>query len=127
MGFINRIKVFVSIILCVVTGGNFFGSTLNYIRAGNLNMIKNDHTKAFATEYTELVSYAREHEDTISWFDGMVTGNGENGVVCSGSPYTDSLIYNNTPVRMPFRFRSRNRWTIRPNCQSGNSSREQSG
>lgn len=101
MGFINRIKVFVSIILCVVTGGNFFGSTLNYIRAGNLNMIKNDHTKAFATEYTELVSYAREHEDTISWFDGMVTGNGENGVVCSGSPYTDSLIYNNINFLMP--------------------------
>lgn len=64
-------------------------------------MIKNDHTKAFATEYTELVPYASKHEDTISWFDGMVSGNGENGVVVAGSPYSDSLIYNNIHFLMP--------------------------
>ena len=64
-------------------------------------MINNDHTKAFATEYTELVPYASEHEDTISWFDGMVTGNGENGAVIAGSPYSDSIIYNNINLLMP--------------------------
>ncbi len=101
MRIINRIKVFVSIIMCVVTSGNIFTGTLNYMRAGNVNMIKNDHTKAFATEYTELVSYPSKHEDTISWFDGMVSGNGENGVFCSGSPYTESFIYNNINFLMP--------------------------
>ena len=60
--------------LCLIMGGNFFPGLLNYLRAGNVDMIKNDHTKIFATEYTELVPYAREHEDTISWFDGMVSG-----------------------------------------------------
>ena len=71
----------------------------------DIDMIKNDHTKAFATEYTELVPYAREHKDTISWFDGMVTGNGENGAVIAGSPYSDSIIYNNI-----------NFWHLNCNC-----------
>ena len=80
MNFITKTKTIAIILICVITGGSFFPSLLNFIRAGDIDMIKNDHTKAFATEYTELVPYAREHEDTISWFDGMVSGNGENGV-----------------------------------------------
>lgn len=101
MDFITKIKTVIAIMLCILTGGNFFTGTLNYIRAGDVDMIGNDHKKAFATEYTELVPYAREHEDTISWFDGMVSGNGENGVVVAGSPYSDSLIYNNIHFLMP--------------------------
>ena len=87
--------------MCIITGGNVLTGTLNYMRAGDVDMIKNDHKKAFATEYTELVPYAQEHEDTISWFDGMVSGNGENGVVVAGSPYSDSHIYNNINFLMP--------------------------
>lgn len=97
----QKIKIFFSIMICLIVGGNFFPGTLNLMRAGDVDMIKNDHTKAFATEYTELVPYAREHEDTISWFDGMVSGNGENGVVVAGSPYSDSYIYNNIHFLMP--------------------------
>ena len=98
---IEKIKIFINIVLCLIIGGNFFPGTLNLMRAGDIDMIKNDHTKAFATEYTELVPYAREHEDTISWFDGMVSGNGENGVTVAGSPYSDSYIYNNIHFLMP--------------------------
>ena len=97
----QKIKIFFSIMICLIIGGNFFPGTFNLIRAGDVDMIKNDHTKAFATEYTELVPYAREHEDTISWFDGMVSGNGENGVTVAGSPYSDSYIYNNIHFIMP--------------------------
>ena len=97
----QKIKIFFSIMICLIIGGNFFPGTLNLMRAGDVDMIKNDHTKAFATEYTELVPYAREHEDTISWFDGMVSGNGENGVTVAGSPYSDSYIYNNIHFLMP--------------------------
>ena len=97
----KKIKIFFNIMMCLIVGGNFFSGTLNLIRAGDIDMIKNDHTKAFATEYTELVPYAREHEDTISWFDGMVSGNGENGVTVAGSPYSDSYIYNNINFLMP--------------------------
>ena len=96
-----RVRNTFAILLCIITGGSFFASALNYARAGDVSMIKNDHAKAFATEYTELVPYASEHEDTISWFDGMVTGNGENGAVIAGSPYSDSIIYKNINLLMP--------------------------
>ncbi len=101
MFIVNKIKIFFSIMICLIVGGNFFPGTLNLMRAGEVEMIKNDHIKAFATEYTEFVPYAREHEDTISWFDGMVSGNGENGVTVAGSPYSDSYIYNNIHFLMP--------------------------
>ncbi len=96
-----KLKTFISIIMCFVTGGSFFNGIINYIKAGDLDMIRNDHTKAFATEYTELVPYANNSEDSLSWFDGMVSGNGENGVVVAGSPYSDSYIYNNISFLMP--------------------------
>ncbi len=101
MEFLEKIKKFITIMLCLVTGGNFFPGVLNYIRAGDVEMLNNDHTKSFATEYTELVRYADNFEDSISWFDGMVSGNGENGVVCSGSPYSDTHIYQNIHFLMP--------------------------
>ncbi len=103
MNFISKIKTSITILICIIVGGNFFLGIFNYMRAGDVDMIKNDHTKSFATEYTELVSYANNFEDSISWFDGMVSGNGENGVVCSGSPYNDSHIYQNINFLMPSR------------------------
>ncbi len=103
MSFILKFKTVITILICLITGGNFFPGILNYIRAGDSDMIKNDHTKCFATEYTELVRYAKNFEDSISWFDGMVSGNGENGVVCSGSPYSDTHIYQNINFIMPSR------------------------
>ena len=101
MNFFTRVKNTFIILMCIITGGSFFTGLLNFTRAGDVDMIKNDHAKAFATEYTELVPYAREHQDTLSWFDGMVSGNGENGVVVAGSPYSDSIIYNNINFLMP--------------------------
>ncbi len=99
--FIVKIRSIISIVLCLVLEGGLIPGTVNFIKAGNVNMIKNDHTKCFATEYTELVAYANNFEDSISWFDGMVSGNGENGVVCSGSPYNDTHIYQNINFLMP--------------------------
>ena len=99
--FIVKIRSIISIILCLVLEGGFIPGAMNYFKAGNVDMIKNDHKKCFATEYTELVAYANNFEDSISWFDGMVSGNGENGVVCSGSPYNDTHIYQNINFLMP--------------------------
>ncbi len=101
MAFFTKIKTAVTILICLITGGNFFPGILNYMKAGDAEMIKNDHTKCFATEYTELVRYAKDFKDSISWFDGMISGNGENGVVCSGSPYSDTHIYQNINFLMP--------------------------
>ena len=99
--FIVKISSIISIVLCLVLEGGFIPGAMNYFKAGNVDMIKNDHKKCFATEYTELVAYANNFEDSISWFDGMVSGNGENGVVCSGSPYNDTHIYQNINFLMP--------------------------
>ena len=101
MNFFIKVRNTFTILMCIITGGSFFAGMLNFARAGDVSMIKNDHAKAFATEYTELVQYASNHEDSISWFDGMVTGNGENGAVIAGSPYSDSIIYNNINLLMP--------------------------
>ena len=71
------------------------------VEKGSIDMIKNDHTKSFATEYTELVAYAQTDEERVSWQHGMVTGNGENGAVVAGSPYCDTIIYQNINFIMP--------------------------
>lgn len=96
-----KIKFIICILLyLVITGGAFTGISF-YMRKGNIDMLENDTKKSFSTEYTELVRYADNFEDSISWFDGMVSGNGENGVVSSGSPYSDALIYQNINFIMP--------------------------
>ena len=101
MNLIQKLKMTVSILLCLITGGGFFPGVLNLMRAGDVDMIQNDHTKSFATTYTELFSYPDNDPDRQSWQQGMVTGNGENGAVIVGSPYRDSIIYQNIHFIMP--------------------------
>ena len=43
----------------------------------------------YANTYTEVPA----SNPVEAWRDGMVSGNGENGYVTSGSPYTDSFIF----------------------------------
>lgn len=95
-----KIAVGLAVIICISTVAVSVAVAINSKKAGDVSMIGNDHEKAFATEYTELVPYGRD-EDSLSWFDGMVTGNGENGAVVAGSPYSDSIIYNNINFLMP--------------------------
>ena len=98
---ISKIRIFISILMCIFTGGSFFAGMGNLLKAGCVDMINNDHAKSFATEYTELVAYASNDKDRLSWQEGMVTGNGENGAVIAGSPYGDTLIYQNINFIMP--------------------------
>ena len=97
----RKIKVIISILMCLITGGSFFPGFMNFLKAGDVDMIKNSHTKSFATEFTELVPYASNDKDRLSWSEGMVTGNGENGAVIAGSPYGDTVIYQNINFIMP--------------------------
>ncbi|MDO4562585.1 MAG: glycoside hydrolase N-terminal domain-containing protein [Clostridia bacterium] len=39
--------------------------------------------------------------DNRNWCEGMVSGNGESGVITSGVPYSDTLIYQNISFNMP--------------------------
>src|SRR5690606_37897451 len=51
--------------------------------------------------YTEIPTANARHE----WREGMVSGNGENGYVTSGAPYSDTFIFqymwNNFPSSEP--------------------------
>jgi len=58
---------------------------------------------AVSGTYTEVILHSREPRTAAGWRDGMVAGNGEQGVVCSGSPYSETLIYQNMFFIMPTR------------------------
>lgn len=47
---------------------------------------------SYSTDYTELSSKKNSHK---KWRQGMISGNGLQGVITSGSPYEDTLIYQN--------------------------------
>lgn len=59
----------------------------------------NENKISYCTSYDELSETGRNK--TKTWRQGMVSGNGLQGVVTSGSPYSDSLIYQNIHFIMP--------------------------
>jgi hypothetical protein len=63
--------------------------------------IKMINKKCFSKEFTEVTLYPDSREKERQWRDGMVSGNGENGVICSGSPYNETHIYQNIYFIMP--------------------------
>ena len=54
---------------------------------------------SYCTTYKKL-SETKENK-TDSWRQGMVSGNGRQGVITSGAPYSDTLIYQNIHFIMP--------------------------
>ncbi len=54
---------------------------------------------SYSEKYTELS--AEEKNKTKSWRQGMVSGNGLQGFVESGSPYSDTFIFQNMHFIMP--------------------------
>lgn len=59
-----------------------------------------DTSKASYSElYYELLEDEQNNTDT--WRQGMISGNGMQGVITSGSPYSDTLIYQNMHFIMP--------------------------
>jgi len=64
-------------------------------------MAKSISTKVSACTFTEVIPYRQYTNREGGWRDGMVTGNGHTGVVCSGSPYAEALIYQNIEFIMP--------------------------
>ena len=101
MKWIQRLKTLLSILLILITCGSFFPGARDVLKAGDVTMIESDHAKSFSTVFTELAAYPSNDEERQSWQQGMVTGNGENGAICAGSPYNDTLIYQNIRFIMP--------------------------
>lgn len=64
-----------------------------------MKMFKNRDKISYSTGYTELKGTKRN--DTDAWRDGMFSGNGEQGFITSGAPYSDSMIFQNVHFVMP--------------------------
>jgi hypothetical protein len=54
--------------------------------------------------YTEVKPFRPYEQSEPVWHDGMVSGNGIIGVVCSGSPYSETLVYQNINFIIPSGF-----------------------
>lgn len=66
-------------------------------------MTQTHNTIISSNSFTDIIPYYNYNRFEPGWRDGMVTGNGEEGVVCSCSPYSEALIYQNINFLMPTR------------------------
>ncbi len=64
-------------------------------------MSKKYSTKVISNSFTDIIPYDQYDKSEAGWRDGMVSGNGENGVVCSCAPYSETLIYQNMYFIIP--------------------------
>ena len=62
-------------------------------------MFENDAKSSFATTYSELDATSVNNKE--KWRQGMVTGNGRQGAIIAGSPYNDTLIFQNIHFILP--------------------------
>ncbi|MCM1115140.1 MAG: glycoside hydrolase N-terminal domain-containing protein [Clostridium sp.] len=92
------IKKIFSVLLCVLT---VFGlSACGKSSHTDVTDLFSDETKiSYSTDYTELM--ADKRNKTEYWRQGMVSGNGIQGFVESGSPYSDTFIFQNMHFIMP--------------------------
>ena len=54
---------------------------------------------SYSYDYTELS--ATKKNKTSAWRQGMVSGNGLQGYITSGSPYSDTMIFQNMHFILP--------------------------
>lgn len=57
--------------------------------------------RVYSNKYWEVKPFPESVEEGRSWREGMVGGNGENGFITSGAPYSDTIIYQNINFIMP--------------------------
>lgn len=57
--------------------------------------------KVYSNKYTQVEAKGQRKKKVRLWREGFMTGNGENGVINAGSPYDDTLIYQNINFIMP--------------------------
>ncbi|MGN0573869.1 MAG: hypothetical protein ACI4IX_08020, partial [Acutalibacteraceae bacterium] len=90
MRIISTILTFFSLIGSVITPTDSFEG---------IEDVFSDTSKAsYSGLYYEL---SEKSNNTETWRQGMISGNGMQGVVTSGSPYSDTLIYQNMHFIMP--------------------------
>lgn len=63
------------------------------------DVFKDNNKISYSQDYTELSS--KKKNKTDSWRQGMVSGNGLQGVVTSSAPYSDTFIFQNMHFILP--------------------------
>lgn len=93
----NKFKKF----LCVSLSGCMLLSFASCAKtnADVSDIFDNENKISYSTKYTELSDDKKN--STKAWRQGMVSGNGMQGVITSGSPYSDTLIFQNMHFIMP--------------------------
>ncbi|MCC8074196.1 MAG: glycoside hydrolase N-terminal domain-containing protein [Clostridiales bacterium] len=93
-----KIKKIISIILVIIMV--FSVSACGKTQNSNIELLFSDLTKISYSEKFYDLSKTKEN-DTDTWRQGMVSGNGLQGYVQSGSPYSDTFIFQNMHFIMP--------------------------
>jgi hypothetical protein len=95
MSIIKRIIATFSILFSMI------GGLINPVDVfENSKDLFSDVSKASYSELYYELSQSKKNE-TDTWRQGMISGNGLQGVITSGSPYSDTLIYQHMHFIMP--------------------------
>lgn len=93
------IKKSISFLLCFATILTF-ASCSNTHKDENIEVLFDDTSKvSYSYKFKELNSSKKNK--TSSWRQGMVSGNGMQGFITSGSPYSDTFIFQNMHFILP--------------------------
>lgn len=93
----KKAVVFVAVILAVVCALGALSACKAYYPPSGAQFASTAKS-SFSNEYTQL---DEKRNGKTLWRDGMVSGNGEQGVITSGAPYSDTLIYQNIHFILP--------------------------
>ena len=95
----NRyVKKALCVLLTVTFAFSLASCSGGKVSEGDIKSLFKDTSKiSFSYDYTELKD-SRKNK-TKSWRQGMVSGNGLQGFITSGSPYSDTFIFQNMHLR----------------------------
>lgn len=90
--------VLIAALSCAVILSGLLPVLSESVLYGDVSMLGDGKNISYANTFSEL--YANGI-NSAAWREGMVSGNGVNGVVVQGSPYNDTHIYQNIYFIMP--------------------------
>ena len=92
--------VFIRILTIIMTVFSLIGSALTPFTV--YSKIENEFSDSTKASYSELFYELSETSNNLeTWREGMVSGNGMQGVITSGAPYNDTLIYQYMHFNLP--------------------------
>ena len=93
----NKMKRFICILLSLSILPCFASCSANKMNI--TDYFDNVQKISYSTSYNEISEKGKNKTDV--WRNSMISGNGLQGVAASGSPYNDTLIYQNMHFIMP--------------------------